>query len=166
MDNAKQLDLDRVTSPLGVDVVADTGTDTSRSDQLDNYVKETLAANAAVVLAKTQATAARAESRDLSHRVRTLEADLDAEQAARADAEEQLIEARREQALIERDRAVAEARADEVRKQIEQERVERSILLTRIVELENERDEALSALGWWARRRLASHRPGPNGDSY
>ncbi len=161
VDNANQLDLDRMPISLGVDVVAngDVLADSPRPDQLDNYVKETLAANAAVVLAKTQATAARAESRDLNHRVQTLAAELEAERFARADAEQQLDEARREQALIERDCAVAEARADEVRKQIEQERVERSILLTRIVELEAERDEATAALGWWARRRLTTRRP-------
>ncbi|MGI9611953.1 MAG: hypothetical protein ACR2QO_03515 [Acidimicrobiales bacterium] len=162
MDNAKQLD--RSSPPLSVDVIAggDATTSTQRPDQLDNYVKETLAANAAVVLAKTQATAARAESRDLNQRAQGLAADLDAERTARDEAEQQLIAARREQALIERDRAVAEARADEVRKQLEQERVERSILLTRIIELEAERDDAVGALGWWSRRRLTGRRTAPS----
>jgi hypothetical protein len=164
VDNAKQLDVDRAPGSLGVDVIAggDSTPDAQRPDQLDNYVKETLAANAAVVLAKTQATAARAESRDLNHRVQSLAADLDAECVARDEAELQLQEARREQALVERDRAVAEARADEVRKQLEQERVERSILLTRVVELEAERDDAIAALGWWSRRRFIGRRTGPN----
>jgi len=164
VDNAKQLDLERVTGSLGVDLAVDGDpmAKTQRSDQLDSYVKETLAANAAVVLAKTQATAARAESRDLAQQLQSLAADHEAERVAREEAEQQLTAARREQAFVERDRAVAEARADEVRKQIEQERVERSILLTRITELESERDDALAALGWWSRRRFAVRRSALN----
>ena len=160
MDKPKQIDVDRSPATLGVDVLAggDALLNGQRPDQLDNYVKETLAANAAVVLAKTQATAARAESRDLNQRVQTLAADLDAERAARDEAEQLLTASRKEQALVERDRAVADARADEVRKQLEQERVERAILLTRIAELEAERDDAIAALGWWSRRRFAGRR--------
>ncbi|MEL7156421.1 MAG: hypothetical protein AAFN30_07470 [Actinomycetota bacterium] len=65
----------------------------------------------------------------------------------------QLSAADKEQAILERDRAVAEARADELRRQVEQERVERSILAARIGALEADREDAITAMGRWSRRR-------------
>ncbi len=129
-------------------------------EQLDRYINETMAAHAAVVLAKTQATAARAEARDLSRRVKVLTNDLEAERAERSRATAALVEAEKAQAIIERDRAVAEARADEVRKQVEQERVERSLLSSRIGSLEADREEAMAAMGWWSKRRYDRRRTG------
>ncbi|MEM9654920.1 MAG: hypothetical protein AAGA65_22705, partial [Actinomycetota bacterium] len=52
-------------------------------EQLDRYISETLAAHAAVVLAKTQATAARAETQELAKKLRRAGDDLDAERAER-----------------------------------------------------------------------------------
>lgn len=122
-------------------------------DQLDRYVNETMAAHAAVVLAKTQATAARAEARDLSRRVRLLNDDVEAERAERERVTSALSSAEKAQAILERDRAVAEARADELRKQVEQERLERSMLASRIGVLEADREEAITSMDRWSRRR-------------
>jgi hypothetical protein len=126
---------------------------TPAPEQLDRYVNETMAAHAAVVLAKTQATAARAEARDLSHQVTLLTEDLESEQTARERLEAALSAAEKAQAVLERDRAVAEARADELRSQLEQERLERSLLASRIGVLEADREEAITSMGWWSRRR-------------
>lgn len=128
-------------------------------EELDRYIDETMAANAAVVLAKTQATAARAEARDLAEAVRQLQEEIELERSHREEADALLSAAEKDQALLERDRAVAEARAEEVRLQVEQERVERSVLLARIARLEAERDEAVASLGWWSRRRYLRTRP-------
>ena len=122
-------------------------------EQLDRYINESMAAHAAVVLAKTQATAARAEARDLGKRLRQLNDDLEAEQAERERVTTLLSAAEKEQAVLERDRAVAEARADELRKQVAQERLERSMLAARIGILEADREEAISSMGWWSQRR-------------
>ena len=122
-------------------------------EQLDRYINDTMAAHAAVVLAKTQAAAARAEARDLGQQVSLLSDDLATEQDARERLAETLSEAEKAQAILERDRAVAEARADELRRQLEQERVERSLLSARIGVLEADREEAITSMGWWSRRR-------------
>ncbi len=114
---------------------------------------DTVAAHAAVVLAKTQAAAARAEASDLGRRVRRLRADLETERERRAQLEAQLAAASRAQAILERDRAVAEARADELRRQVEQERLERSMLADRLGALEADREEAITSMDRWSRRR-------------
>lgn len=114
---------------------------------------ETMAAHAAVVLAKTQASAARAEASDLTRQVRTLKADLETARQEVATLKSQMTASQREQAVLERDRAVAEARADELRGQVEQERVERSMLAARIGVLEADREEAITSMDRWSRRR-------------
>lgn len=130
-------------------------------EHLDRYINETMAAHAAVVLAKTQATAARAEALDLGKEVRRLSDDLDAERAERERMAAALTEAEKSQAVLERDKAVAEARADEVRKQIDQERLERSLLSARLSDLEADREDALASMSWWSRRRYERRRPPP-----
>lgn len=134
---------------------------TAIPEQLDRYINETMAAHAAVVLAKTQAAAARAEARDLAQRVRQLGDDLDVERAERERATAALATAEKAQAILERDKAVAEARADEVRKQVEHERIERSLLVSRIGALEADREEALTSMGWFSRRRYERRRSRP-----
>ena len=138
--------------------IGDTGEAVGPSPDLDRYINETSAAHAAVVLAKTQATAARAEARDLAAKVRRLTEELETERLEHDRAAAALNEASRAQAILERDKAVAEARADEVRNQIEQERVERSLLAARLGELEADREDALAAMGWWSRRRYDQRR--------
>lgn len=126
--------------------------------QVDRYINETMAAHAAVVLAKTQATAARAEAQALARQIRTLTDDLETERAESERATEALAASEKSLAIIERDKAVSEARAEEVRKQVEQERVERSLLSKRIGTLEADREEALASMGWWSRRRYERRR--------
>ena len=123
-------------------------------EQLDRYISETLAAHAAVVLAKTQATAARAETQELAKKLRVSAADLDAERAERERATADLGTAKAEAADLDKQRAVAEARTDEIRQQLTHERSQRSFLAQRIGKLEHERDELHAALGWLGRRRL------------
>ncbi len=125
----------------------------ARPGKLDHYVNESMAAHAAVVLAKTQATAARAEARDLAQQLAFLSTELDVEVDAKQQAIEALSVAEKAQAVLERDRAVANGRADELRRQIEQERVERALLASRIGTLEADREEAIASMGWWSRRR-------------
>ncbi|MEM7322592.1 MAG: hypothetical protein AAF531_05860 [Actinomycetota bacterium] len=123
-------------------------------EQLDRYISETLAAHAAVVLAKTQATAARAETQELAKKLRRAGDDLDAERAERERALSDLETTKSAVAEMDKERAVAEARTDEIRRQLEHERSQRSFLATRIGKLEHERDELHAALGWLGRRRL------------
>ncbi len=123
-------------------------------EQLERYISETLAAHAAVVLAKTQATAARAESEQISRKLRLAAQDLDAERAERERATAELVDVRDVNSDLEKQRAVAEARAEEIRQQLAHERAQRSFLAQRIGTLERERDDLHAALGWVGRRRL------------
>lgn len=127
---------------------------------LDRYINESMTTNAAVVLAKTQATAARAEARDLARRLRQLTDELESERADREQVAAELSKAARGVAVLERDHAVAEARADELRRQLDQERVERSLLSGRIGVVEADREEAVAAMGWLSRRRYHRRRAG------
>ncbi len=123
-------------------------------EQLERYISETLAAHAAVVLAKTQATAARAETQQMAKKLKLAANDLDAERAERERATAELTEVRQENAELDKQRAVAEARAEEIRQQLAHERSQRSFLAQRIGKLERERDDLHAALGWIGRRRL------------
>jgi chromosome segregation ATPase len=133
---------------------------TSALEQLDRCRDETMAARSALVLAETQATAARAEAGDLASQVRRLAEDLEAEQAERERASAELSEVEKQLAIIERDKAVAEARAEELRGQVEQERLERGLLSARIGALEADRELAIATMGWWSRRRWQQGRAG------
>ncbi|MEL6985497.1 MAG: hypothetical protein AAFO29_23905 [Actinomycetota bacterium] len=123
-------------------------------EQLERYISETLAAHAAVVLAKTQATAARAESEQMTRKLRTAAQDLDAERAERERATAELTTVEATNSDLEKQRAVAEARTEEIRQQLAHERAQRSFLAQRIGTLERERDDLHAALGWVGRRRL------------
>ncbi|MEM8922182.1 MAG: hypothetical protein AAGD35_01690 [Actinomycetota bacterium] len=119
----------------------------------DRTPSETAAAHAAVVMAKTQASAARAEADDLGRHVQQLTAEVERLQADNERLASKLSAAARAQAVLERDRAVSEARADELRRQVDQERVERSMLAARIGALEADREDAIGAMDRWSRRR-------------
>jgi hypothetical protein len=99
---------------------------------------------------------------DLARRVRELSTELDAERAERIQATEALAEANRVQAVLERDRSVAGAEAIEARRQLDQERLERAVLETRIEAVLSERDQALAGMGWWSRRRHQRRTAGRN----
>lgn len=127
--------------------------------ELERYLSETLAAHAAVVLAKTQATAARAETEQMTRKLRTAAQDLDAERAERERAIAELADAQARSAELEKQWAVAEARTEEIRQQLAHERTQRSFLAQRISTLERERDDLHAALGWIGRRRLRLTQP-------
>ncbi len=138
-----------------------TGGDRPRSpvpDQLSRYVSETLAAHAAVVLAKTQATAARAEAQTATRRMQRASADADVERTRRERVEAQLAEARAAEAELDKQLAVATARTEEIRTQLDFERQQRAYLSQRIGALEADRDTLRESLGWAGRRRLQAKR--------
>ncbi len=137
-----------------LDLTGKRATPSDIPEQLDRYISETLAAHAAVVLAKTQATAAQAESQEMARKLRLAANDLEAERAERERATAELSSANEETAELDKQRAVAEARTDEIRQQLTHERSQRSYLAQRIGVLERERDELHAALGWRGRRRL------------
>lgn len=122
--------------------------------QLDRYISETVAAHAAVVLAKTQATAAQAAADDLSRELRVAQQDLDAEMAERERTLHELAESQHEVVRLEKDLAVSNARIREVRDQVEYERAERIRMTDQVIQLERERDVLWSSVGWWSRHRM------------
>lgn len=126
---------------------------------LDRYLNETMAAHAAVVLAKTQAAAARAEARDLAIRLQSVADELATARTEVDELRRDLAESERARAILERDQAVAEARVEEVRAQIDQERLERTVLANRLGELETDHDDALASMDWISRRRFENRRP-------
>jgi hypothetical protein len=132
----------------------DAATPGSRSGQVERYISETLAAHAAVVLAKTQATAARAQAQEMNRRLLRASEDLDVERSEREQATAALTAARAAEAELDKQRAVAEARMEEVRQQLAQERSQRSFLTQRIGVLERERDQLQASLSWIGRWRL------------
>ncbi|MEM9563795.1 MAG: hypothetical protein AAGA93_14325 [Actinomycetota bacterium] len=149
-----------------LDLTNDRGVVADVPEHLDRYISETLAAHAAVVLAKTQATAARAETEQITRRLRAAAETLDAERAERERAAAELDEIQAVNAELDKQRAVAEARTEEIRQQLAHERAQRSFLAQRIGSLERERDDLHGALGWIARRRLrrtGDVAPGPEG---
>lgn len=91
----------------------------------------------------------------LARRVRQMASELAAERAEVDKVVNDLAEAHRIQAVLERDKAVAEAQARQLERQLEHGRMERSLLSTRMATLMLERDQAIQAMGWWSRRRYA-----------
>lgn len=123
-------------------------------DQLSRYVSETLAAHAAVVMAKTQATAARAEADSANRKMRQALSDLDVTRTERERADALLAESRAMSIELDKQRAVAEARTEELRNQLEHERLRLSQLSHRVGQLEADRERLRSSLTWFSRRRL------------
>lgn len=89
----------------------------------------------------------------MAHRLEELIREVAQQQAELDHAAQSLVEANRAQAVLERDKAVAEAQTAELARQLEQEREERGLLTTRLTALLGERDLAVASLGWWSRRR-------------
>ncbi len=79
--------------------------------------------------------------------------ELEAERAGREQAEAALAEANKGQALLERDKAVAEAMAVELQRQVEQLQLERDLLTDRLAAATADRDRAVAAMGRFARSR-------------
>ncbi len=125
---------------------------------LSRYSGDALAAQAAVLLAKTQATAARVESRDLLRRLREAMSAAEADRAARAEAAETLADVQRELEEARRNQAVAEARLTEMRNRLSSDDQQFQFMADRIKNLEQERHRLSRSLGWFGRlryRRLA-----------
>lgn len=80
--------------------------------------------------------------------------DLEAERAGREQAVAELAEANRGRAVLERDKAVAEAMAAELQRQVEQLELERELLAERLSAATTERDRAVAAMGRRARSRF------------
>jgi len=120
---------------------------------LSRYSGDALAAQAAVLLAKTQATAARVESRDLLRRLREATTAAEADRAARAQAAQTLADLQRELEDARRDRAVAEARLTEVRSRLSNDDHQFQFMVDRIKSLEQERHRLSRSLGWFGRFR-------------
>lgn len=119
----------------------------------DRTTTETLAAQAAVMLAKTQASAARVESQDLLRRLRIAQQSAEADRADSKRAREELASVEQELAQLQRAKAVAEAKAEELRRFLEREQTQFRFMSERVAALEQERDQLLASLGWLGRKR-------------
>lgn len=120
---------------------------------LSRYSGDALAAQAAVLLAKTQATAARVESRDLLRRLREATTAAEADRAARAQAAQTLADLQRELEVARRNQAVAEARLTEVQTRVSSDDQQFQFMIDRIKSLEQERQRLSRSLGWLGRYR-------------
>ncbi|MFV0524079.1 MAG: hypothetical protein ACK5RL_06230 [Acidimicrobiales bacterium] len=79
--------------------------------------------------------------------------------------EQDMVASDRRQVILARDRAHAEANAEQLRRQLERDRTERDALTARLEETTLDRDDAVASLGWWSRRRYERRRDatGPTG---
>ncbi len=89
----------------------------------------------------------------MARRLEELTSEIESQRVELDQAAQVLVEAHRAQAVLERDRALAQAQVVEVARQLDQEREERNLLATRLTALLSERDLAVASLGWWSRRR-------------
>ena len=122
-------------------------------DSISRFPGDVLAAQAAVLLARTQATAARVESRSLLQRLRETTATAEADRVARRKAAESVTGLRAELEAARREAAVAEARLAEIQARLSSEEGQLEHLVGRIAELEQERARLTRSLGWLGRRR-------------
>ncbi len=90
--------------------------------------------------------------------------DLEAERAEREQAVATLAEANKGRAVLERDKAVAEAMAAELQRQGVQLELERELLTDRLATAGAERDRALASMGRWARNRYQRQQAAPAAD--
>ena len=124
---------------------------------------ELLAAQAAVLLAKTQASAARFQSQAFFQRMRDATEAAEADRQARELADQALIRAERCLEELRRDQAVAEAKIRELRKRLANDERHFQFMVDRITFLERERQRLSRCLGWLGRfryRRLVEN-PSP-----
>lgn len=114
---------------------------------------DVLAAQAAVLLAKTQAAASRLQSQDFFRRMRDADNAAEADRQARQDADHALAQADRALEQLRRDQAVAEAKVHELRKQLANDDRHFQFMVDRITSLESERQRLSQCLGWLGRLR-------------
>jgi hypothetical protein len=115
---------------------------------------DALAAHAAVVLAKAQATAARSEAAVLEDQLRDTEANLVSSRSESERVNDALSQVRHLNAELDKQRAMAEAANKEIRDQLAYERTQRVILAQQLDQLERERIELRASMGWMSRRRF------------
>ncbi len=131
---------------------------TTESDGLEQLerrrAERDLAGDNAVLLAKTQATAAWVQSETLWRQMKEMERDLveERDQAQRVTSE--LASLRRELEAERQERTTAQAASDELRRYLDQQQGHLGFLRDRIVSMESERDIQQSCLGWMGRRRF------------
>ncbi len=124
--------------------------------QLDRYISETVAAHAAVVLAKTQASAARAEALELGQQLESSNQRFEVEQRLRKDAEVRLAEVLADAQRIRTERDAALARIDEVRQELNYERSRSAHLHRELNGLYNRQVDIVSNMGPVGRWRFRS----------
>lgn len=141
--------------PKAIDLIGSPVSDRSElPDQLGKFISETMAAHAAVVLAKTQAAAARAEGRELNRKLVRLEDEMDDRGRELQHMDDELASANRELIRLDKELAVSEARSGEIRDQLDLVRHERRHLLDRLEAVERDRSQLDAAIGWFGRQRL------------
>ncbi|MFV0260474.1 MAG: hypothetical protein ACK5PP_18730 [Acidimicrobiales bacterium] len=96
--------------------------------------------------------------RAVDDRVAQLESELAACREELDRIERDLVAGDRRQVILERDRAHAEANAEQLQRQLERDRTERDALSDRLAETTVDRDDAVASLGWWSRRRYQRRR--------
>jgi len=133
------------------------------------YATDALAAQAAVLVAKTQATAARIENQSLFRRLRQANTTAAADRAARQETADALAEAEAALSELRRTQAVAEAKLDELRNQLDHDDRQFQFMVDRISTLETERQRLHQSLGWFGRlkyRRLLQQGWGAGSGGY
>lgn len=110
-------------------------------------------AHTAVVLAKTQASAAREEARALAQRLNEIDQSLKTETDKQQELIEQLDSTQQECLVLDKELAVNQTRLEEIADRAEHEYKERLKLAKKIERLEQEKDELHASMGWWSRRR-------------
>ncbi len=125
------------------------------TEQLDRRRPESdRAEENAVLLAKTQATAAWVQSETLWRQMKELEHDLAAERDQAERVASELSALRRELEVERHERVTAQAASNELRQYLDQQQGHLGFLRDRIVSMESERDIQQSCLGWFGRRRF------------
>ncbi len=113
-----------------------------------------LAGDNAILLAKTQATAAWVQSETMWRQMKTMEQSLVDERGEAERAASELAALRRELEAERHERTAAQAASDELRRYLDQQQSHLGFLRDRIVSMESERDIQQSCLGWLGRRRF------------
>lgn len=113
-----------------------------------------LAGDNAVLLAKTQATAAWVQSETMWRQMKQMEQSLVDERDEAERVASELTALRRELEAERHERTAAQAASDELRRYLDQQQSHLGFLRDRIVSMESERDIQQSCLGWLGRRRF------------
>lgn len=113
-----------------------------------------LGGQSAVLLAKTQASAALVQSGAFRQRLRDVERQLTDERDQTDRATEELAALRRELEAARSERLASQAVCDELRHYLNQQQHHLGFLRDRILSIESERDLQLSCMGWFGRRRF------------